>query len=125
MSMIDECKAFGERLGFASDNARKTLTDEQIAAFRAQFACEAELDAEEAVAVALEALNEEGYAATLAGLGYELLPSARGLTLQAEGLTGHLAQFWNDVMNSVWIGGSGDGGLHERTPYWLYALSDR
>lgn len=47
------------------------------------------------------------------------------LTLQAEGLTGHLAQFWNDVMNSVWIGGSGDGGLHERTPYWLYALSDR
>tara|TARA_B110001452_G_scaffold54066_1_gene41483 strand:+ start:134 stop:706 length:573 start_codon:yes stop_codon:yes gene_type:complete len=41
------------------------------------------------------------------------------LTLQAEGLSGHLAQFWNDVMNSIWIGGAGDGGLHERTPYWL------
>ena len=41
------------------------------------------------------------------------------LKLQADGLSGHLAQFWNDVMNSVWIGGSGDGGLHEFTPYWL------
>jgi len=27
--------------------------------------------------------------------------------------------FWNDIMNSVWIGGGGDGGLHERAPYWL------
>ncbi|KAL1515675.1 hypothetical protein AB1Y20_002292 [Prymnesium parvum] len=44
------------------------------------------------------------------------------LTLQAEGLSGHLAQFWNDVMNSVWIGGLGDGGLHERTPYWLNGI---
>jgi hypothetical protein len=41
------------------------------------------------------------------------------LTLQAEGLSGHLSQFWNDIQNSIWIGGSGDGGLHERTPYWL------
>jgi len=41
------------------------------------------------------------------------------LTLQAEGLSGHLAQFWNDVMASSWIGGGGDGGLHERAPYWL------
>ena len=44
------------------------------------------------------------------------------LTLQADGLSGHLAQFWNDVMHSVWIGGSGDGGLHERTPYWLNGM---
>ena len=22
-------------------------------------------------------------------------------------------------MNSSWMGGSGDTGLHERTPYWL------
>ena len=44
------------------------------------------------------------------------------LKLQAEGLSGHLAQFWNDVMSSVWIGGSGDGGLHERTPYWLNGI---
>ena len=41
------------------------------------------------------------------------------LTLQAEGLSGHLAQFWPDVQQSVWIGGNADGGLHERTPYWL------
>ena len=27
--------------------------------------------------------------------------------------------FWNDIAASVWIGGTGDGGLHERTPYWL------
>ena len=29
------------------------------------------------------------------------------LKLQAEGLSGHLAQFWPDVMDSVWIGGQG------------------
>jgi len=44
------------------------------------------------------------------------------LTLQAEGLSGHLAQFWTDIMDSIWIGGSGDGGLHERTPYWLNGM---
>jgi len=67
-------------------------------------------------------------AAALAPYAYKPLPVGsvtpkgwllKQLTLQAEGLSGHLAQFWNDVMNSVWIGGSGDGGLHERTPYWL------
>ena len=41
------------------------------------------------------------------------------LELQASGLSGHLSLFWNDIMNSMWIGGSGDGGLHERVPYWL------
>lgn len=44
------------------------------------------------------------------------------LILQAEGLSGHLAQFWPDVQKSVWIGGGGDGGLHERTPYWLNGI---
>ncbi len=44
------------------------------------------------------------------------------LTIQAQGLTGHLAQFWPDVQKSVWIGGGGDGGLHERTPYWLNGI---
>jgi hypothetical protein len=44
------------------------------------------------------------------------------LKLQAQGLSGHLSQFWNDVMNTVWIGGDGDGGLHERTPYWLNGI---
>eukprot|EP01059_Diplonema_ambulator_P012327 TRINITY_DN2258_c0_g1_i1.p1 TRINITY_DN2258_c0_g1~~TRINITY_DN2258_c0_g1_i1.p1 ORF type:complete len:756 (+),score=244.32 TRINITY_DN2258_c0_g1_i1:47-2269(+) len=41
------------------------------------------------------------------------------LTLQAEGLSGHLSQFWPDIMSSIWIGGANDSGLHERTPYWL------
>ena len=44
------------------------------------------------------------------------------LRLQADGLSGHLAQFWPDVQKSVWIGGGGDGGLHERTPYWLNGI---
>ena len=44
------------------------------------------------------------------------------LELQADGLTGHLALFWEDVMDSVWVGGAGDTGLHERTPYWMNGL---
>ena len=41
------------------------------------------------------------------------------LQLQAESLSGHLQFFWPDVMNSSWVGGTADVGLHERTPYWL------
>jgi hypothetical protein len=41
------------------------------------------------------------------------------LALQASGLSRHLPFFWPDVMNSSWMGGSADTGLHERTPYWL------
>ena len=44
------------------------------------------------------------------------------LELQADGLSGHLSQFWDDVMSSVWIGGDADGGLHERVPYWLNGI---
>jgi len=44
------------------------------------------------------------------------------LKLQANGLSGHLSEFWDDVMKSVWIGGAADGGLHERTPYWLNGI---
>ena len=44
------------------------------------------------------------------------------LQLQAEGLSGHLATFWPDIAKSVWIGGGGDGGLNERTPYWLNGI---
>jgi hypothetical protein len=44
------------------------------------------------------------------------------LKLQANGLSGHLSQFWNDIQNSIWVGGNGDGGLHERTPYWLNGI---
>jgi len=42
------------------------------------------------------------------------------LKLQADGLSGHLAMFWNDVQHSIWLNGPedhGDGGLHERGPY--------
>ena len=41
------------------------------------------------------------------------------LKIQADGLSGYLSKFWVDVANSSWIGGKGDTGLHERTPYWL------
>ncbi|KAH3765271.1 glycoside hydrolase family 127 protein [Pelomyxa schiedti] len=45
------------------------------------------------------------------------------LQLQEEGLAGHLALFWADIEESVWIGGTADGGLHERTPYWLNGVT--
>jgi uncharacterized protein len=42
------------------------------------------------------------------------------LKLQAEGLTGHLDEFWPDVKDSGWIGGKAEGW--ERAPYWLDGL---
>ncbi|MBI3911598.1 MAG: glycoside hydrolase family 127 protein [Armatimonadetes bacterium] len=39
------------------------------------------------------------------------------LRLQAEGLSGHLDEFWPDIADSQWIGGTADGW--ERGPYWL------
>lgn len=39
------------------------------------------------------------------------------LLIQANGLTGHLDEFWPDVAESAWIGGKADGW--ERGPYWL------
>ncbi|MFX0074410.1 MAG: beta-L-arabinofuranosidase domain-containing protein [Candidatus Hermodarchaeota archaeon] len=39
------------------------------------------------------------------------------LITQANGLSGHLDEFWPDVMDSGWIGGSAEGW--ERFPYWL------
>eukprot|EP00041_Stephanoeca_diplocostata_P014288 m.258596 g.258596 ORF g.258596 m.258596 type:complete len:767 (-) comp19647_c0_seq1:385-2685(-) len=44
------------------------------------------------------------------------------LQLQADGLSGHLSQFWPDIQQSIWIGGTADGGLHERAPYWLNGI---
>lgn len=48
----------------------------------------------------------------------------RQLTQQANSLSGHLALFWKDVNNSVWVGGTDDksGAGHERGPYWLNGL---
>jgi len=42
---------------------------------------------------------------------------ARQLRIQADGLTGLLDEFWPDVKESGWIGGSKEGW--ERGPYWL------
>lgn len=33
----------------------------------------------------------------------------RQLRAQADGLSGHLADFWPDVANSAWIGGAAEG----------------
>ena len=41
----------------------------------------------------------------------------RQLRIQADGLTGHLDEFWPDVANSQWFGGEAEGW--ERAPYWL------
>jgi len=41
----------------------------------------------------------------------------RQLQLQANGLSGHLDEFWPDVGQSQWFGGKAEGW--ERAPYWL------
>lgn len=41
----------------------------------------------------------------------------RQLRIQADGLSGHLDEFWPDVARSGWIGGDVEGW--ERGPYWL------
>ncbi len=42
------------------------------------------------------------------------------LRIQADGLTGHLDEFWPDIKDSAWIGGKAEGW--ERAPYWLDGL---
>ncbi len=44
----------------------------------------------------------------------------RQLRLQADGISGHLDEFWPDVKDSAWFGGSAEGW--ERAPYWLDGL---
>jgi hypothetical protein len=41
----------------------------------------------------------------------------RQLRIQADGLSGHLDEFWPDVGRSRWFGGDAEGW--ERAPYWL------
>jgi hypothetical protein len=41
----------------------------------------------------------------------------RQLRIQADGLSGHLDEFWPDLKDSAWIGGNREGW--ERGPYWL------
>ncbi len=68
-------------------------------------------------------------AASLAPPAYDPLPPgsirpegwlARQLRIQADGLTGHLDEFWPDVGQSQWFGGTAEGW--ERAPYWLDGL---
>ncbi len=42
---------------------------------------------------------------------------ARQLRIQADGLSGHLDEFWPDIRDSQWFGGQAEGW--ERAPYWL------
>lgn len=42
---------------------------------------------------------------------------AAQLQRQADGMAGHLDEFWPDVRDSAWIGGTAEGW--ERGPYWL------
>lgn len=42
---------------------------------------------------------------------------ANQLRIQADGLSGHLDEFWPDIRDSAWIGGPAEGW--ERVPYWL------
>jgi len=42
---------------------------------------------------------------------------ARQLRIQADGLSGHLDEFWPDIKESGWLGGDKEGW--ERMPYWL------
>lgn len=71
-------------------------------------------------------VSPEAPAPTLAPRAYTPLPLgairpegwlARQLRLQADGLTGHLDEFWPDVAQSKWFGGNAEGW--ERAPYWL------
>ncbi len=45
---------------------------------------------------------------------------ARQLRIQADGISGHLDEFWPDVQESAWFGGQAEGW--ERAPYWLDGL---
>src|SRR5262249_18972550 len=68
--------------------------------------------------------------APLASTPYHLLPLTsvqprgwlqRQLRIQADGLSGHLEEFWPDLgPNSAWLGGKGEAW--ERGPYYLDGL---
>ncbi|MBM3879859.1 MAG: hypothetical protein FJ387_09090 [Verrucomicrobia bacterium] len=80
-------------------------------------------------AAAAESRDRSAADAALAALALRPLPLGsiratgwleRQLRLQADGLTGHLDEFWPDVSQSQWFGGQAEGW--ERAPYWLDGL---
>ncbi len=42
------------------------------------------------------------------------------LAIQAQGISGHLDEFWPDIRDSQWFGGNAEAW--ERAPYWLDGL---
>ena len=69
---------------------------------------------------------DRGFRSALTPLAFRPLPLGalrpagwleRQLRIQADGLSGHLDEFWPDVGQSQWFGGKAEGW--ERAPYWL------
>ena len=74
-------------------------------------------------------MSAETTATGLSPLAFEPLPLGQirpagwlrnQLRVQADGLSGHLDEFWPDIARSAWIGGDAEGW--ERGPYWLDGL---
>ena len=77
----------------------------------------------------LGAAEPKGNATVAAAPAFEPLPLGRikpagwlkeQIRLQADGLGGHLDEFWPDIKDSAWFGGKAEGW--ERVPYWLDGL---
>ncbi len=75
------------------------------------------------------AAEPKGKATVAAAPAFEPLPLGRikpagwlkeQIRLQADGLSGHLDEFWPDIRDSAWFGGKAEGW--ERVPYWLDGL---
>lgn len=75
---------------------------------------------------ASSAERRPGEAAAVKPLAFRPLPLGKikptgwlreQLRIQASGLSGHLDEFWPDIKNSAWTGGTAEGW--ERLPYWL------
>jgi DUF1680 family protein len=79
-----------------------------------------------AAAMTSDSVGQEQPAKKLRPLAFQPLPLGQikpagwllnQLRIQANGLGGHLDEFWPDVRDSAWVGGKAEGW--ERGPYWL------
>ncbi len=64
-------------------------------------------------------ITPQGWLATQLLVQSDGLFPDTGQMSPSTGLSGHLALFWEDIADSIWVGGPGDTGLHERGTYWL------